>query len=218
MTTTEARRLLRDLDCHARELVFEIGWSGAMNGHAERISTDAVRAADKLARTLVKDRGRRWRHRSAEGGRLMARYAEGTRVSVASSRGEITGILTKHGCDRMGWGTEPDGDTLVFVLGGHQFRFKITKPTLEDVRKQEQAAGKDFRYIADDAWPRKVEAEWMRRWRAHVLLIKAKLEFIEGGDTTLEREFLPYAVLKDGRTLGELVETGGLPLLAAGGS
>jgi hypothetical protein len=42
------------------------------------------------------------------------------------------------------------------------------------------------------------------------------LEFIEGGDTTLEREFLPYAVLSDGRTLGDLVESGGLPLLTAG--
>ncbi len=33
-----------------------------------------------------------------------------------------------------------------------------------------------------------------------------------------EREFLPYAVLRDDRTLGELVEAGGLPMLTAGAS
>ena len=141
----------------------------------------------------------------------MSRYAEGTRVSVASSRGEITGILAKHGCHTMAWGTEPSGDTLMFALGGHQFRFAITKPTWNDL------AGRYARPWTIDK-PAAIDREWMRRWRAHVLLIKAKLEFIEGGDTTLEREFLPYAVLRDGRTLGELVEAGGLPLLAAGGS
>ena len=35
------------------------------------------------------------------------RFAEGTKVSVESSRGEIGGILTKHGCMRMAWATEP---------------------------------------------------------------------------------------------------------------
>lgn len=35
-------------------------------------------------------------------------------------------------------------------------------------------------------------------------------------DTTLEREFLPYAVLKDGRTVGDLMAGGGLPLLMSG--
>jgi hypothetical protein len=144
----------------------------------------------------------------------MRRYAEGTAVTVQSSRGEITGILTKHGCERMAWGGAPDGDTLQFELGGKLFRFAIAKPTSDDVKRQYREDGRDWSRIYDmDA---KVAAEWRRRWRAHVLLIKAKLEFIEGGDTTLEREFLPYAVLKDGSTVGDLVAGGGLPLLMAG--
>ena len=138
-------------------------------------------------------------------------YAEGTKVTVASSRGEITGILAKHGCERMAWGTEPDGDTLQFALGDRWFRFVIKKPTWSDLSS---------RYVYDRSESQRataVEAEWRRRWRAHVLLIKAKLEFIEGGDTTLEREFLPYAVLSTGQTLGEFIEGGGVPLLTSGG-
>jgi hypothetical protein len=39
-----------------------------------------------------------------------------------------------------------------------------------------------------------------------------------GGDTTLEREFLPYTVLASGQTLAEFIEGGGVPLLSAGAS
>lgn len=142
------------------------------------------------------------------------RYAEGTKVTVESSRGEITGILAKHGCNRMAWGTEPQADTLQFTLGGHLFRFVIRKPTLEEVKAQYTKGGGSWGRVYDPA--DKVKAEWRRRWRANVLLIKAKLEFIEGGDTTLEREFMPYTVLQSGQTLGEWMDEGGLPLLTAG--
>lgn len=145
---------------------------------------------------------------------MTKRYAEGTAVAVQSSRGEISGILATHGCQRMAWGTAPEGDTLQFELDGKLFRFAITKPTVEDCKRMYREDGRDWSRVYDAA--AKVETEWRRRWRAHVLLIKAKLEFIEGGDTTLEREFLPYAVLKDGRTVGDLMAGGGLPLLMSG--
>jgi hypothetical protein len=74
--------------------------------------------------------------------------------------------------------------------------------------------GRDWSRVYDPQT--KVEAEWRRRWRAHVLLLKAKLEFIEGGDTTLETEFLTYAVLPSGQTVGDYIASGALPLLNAG--
>jgi hypothetical protein len=135
------------------------------------------------------------------------RYAEGTRVTVDSSRGEITGILAKHGVQRMGWMGSPEGDELMFELDGGSYRFRIVKPSITDIRR-----------LYPNAYDEgaKLEGEWRRRWRANVLLLKAKLEFIEAGDTTLERELLPYRVLKDGRTLEDVIATGGLPMLAAG--
>ena len=143
----------------------------------------------------------------------MKRYAEGTTVSVQNSRGEITGILAKHGCNHFATGSTPEGDTIQFVLGGKQFRMFIAKPTAVSMREQD---GHRYTYPHNVDWEAKAEQEWKRRWRAHVLLIKAKLEFIEGGDTTLEQEFLPYALMKDGRTVGELINAGGLPLLESG--
>lgn len=132
------------------------------------------------------------------------RYAEGTSVTVASSRGEISGILGNHGVDRQGWSTGPEGDQLLFELEGKRFRFDILKPTREEI---------------DELYPNardpeaKLQAEWRRRWRANVLLLKAKLEFIDAGDTTLERELLPYMLTADGRTVADVIEEGSLPLM-----
>jgi hypothetical protein len=135
------------------------------------------------------------------------RYAEGTKVGVDSSRGDITGILAKHGVVRMGWTTDLAADTLVFELGGGTYRLSMVKPDLAWAKKA---------YPNAYDWNAKIEGEWRRRWRANVLLLKAKLEFIESGDTTLDRELLPYRVLKGGRTVEETLLAGGLPMLTAG--
>jgi len=142
------------------------------------------------------------------------RYAEGTAVSVESSRGEITGILAKHGVTRMGWATEPQQDALHFELAGHSYRLYIQRPTVDEVRGMWIADGRDWSRVYDrDA---KVAAEWKRRWRANVLLLKAKLEFADGLTSTVERELMPYMLLRDGRTLEAALADGGVPLLEAG--
>jgi hypothetical protein len=144
---------------------------------------------------------------------MARRYAEGTQVSVESSRGEITGILAKHGVVRMGWFTEPEADVLQFELHGHAYRLHIVRPTVADVKAMHIADGRDWSRVYDPA--SKVNAEWKRRWRANVLLLKAKLEFADGMTSTVERELMPYMVLKDGRTLEAVITDGSLPLLAA---
>ena len=42
-----------------------------------------------------------------------------------------------------------------------------------------------------------------QRWRALLLIIRAKLEAVESGITTLESEFLANILLPDGGTIGE---------------
>lgn len=134
------------------------------------------------------------------------RYAEGTTVPVTKSQAEMAGILAAHGVTRQGWMTGPDGDELMFELGGHRFRFAIPKPTLAEIRR-------DYPNAYDQQ--AKLDGEWRRRWRANVLLLKAKLEFIDSGDTTLERELLPYMLTEGGQTVADLIVSGGLPLLEA---
>ena len=50
-------------------------------------------------------------------------------------------------------------------------------------------------------------AEWRRRWRANVLLLKAKLEFADGETSTVERELMPFLLTAGGQTLGDLIAT-----------
>jgi hypothetical protein len=107
----------------------------------------------------------------------------------------------------------PDGDELLFELGGGSFRFRMVKPTAESMRERD---AKTYAYPQNIDWEAKAAQEWRRVWRANVLLLKAKLEFIESGDTTLDRELMAYRVLKDGRTLEDAIAGGGLPMLAAG--
>ena len=142
----------------------------------------------------------------------MKRYAEGTAVSVASSRGEITGILAKHGVERMGWQTGPLGDELMFDLEGHTYRLPILKPTRESEIAWARKQGQNVGYID---FAGRVDKEWKRRWRATVLLLKAKLEFADGETSTVAMELMPYLLTQGGQTLGELIVEGKVPLLAA---
>jgi hypothetical protein len=149
------------------------------------------------------------------------RFAEGTDVPVERSRGEITGILTAHGVKRQAWASEPEGDTLQFELAGYNYRFRIARPTVDEVRADYRARGHDWTRVYDPA--AKVAAEWRRRWRANVLLLKAKLEFADGEASTVIRELMPYALLTTGQTLEEAITSGDsdialLPAKASGRS
>ncbi len=74
---------------------------------------------------------------------------------------------------------------------------------------------------------RKRDAEQIEReqWRALLLLVKAKLEFVAGGLSTAEREFLAHVVLPNGSTVGdelaphlaEAYASGTVPLLLPAG-
>ena len=63
-----------------------------------------------------------------------------------------------------------------------------------------------------------------QRWRALVLAVKAKLEAVEIGISTVEKEFMAFVMMPDGRqlsdhvlpVLGEMVKTGKMPLMLGG--
>ena len=63
------------------------------------------------------------------------RYAEGTTVDARKSQGESAGILAQHGVTRQGWMQGPEGDELHFELQGHLFRFRIVRPTMDEIRR-----------------------------------------------------------------------------------
>lgn len=103
---------------------------------------------------------------------------------------------------RQAWASEPEGDTLQFELAGFNYRFRIARPTFDEMHARHAKTGRSWAYFDG---PKVVDAEWRRRWRAQVLLLKAKLEFADGEASTVVRELMPYALLTTGETLEEAV-------------
>jgi len=135
-------------------------------------------------------------------------YAENTKVSVDSSKGEIMSLLRKHGVKQQAWAmADGEEDVLQFWLDGKAYRLKVASPTREEIF---------VLYPNHYDTPAKIEAEHRRRWRATLLMLKAKLEFADGVLSTTGDELLPYLVLDDNRTVREALAQGGLPLLTAG--
>lgn len=151
-------------------------------------------------------------------------FANDTTVPVERSKAEIERLLGRHGAARFmsGW----DGDTAVigFVLGNRTIRFTLPLPAKTDKQFHRTPTGRQRRNPADAerAW----EQACRSRWRALLLVIKAKLEAVQVGISTVEDEFLAWTVLPgDGRTVGERlrltidesVRSGKPALLALGG-
>lgn len=119
----------------------------------------------------------------------MSLYAEKTKVPVAQSRMEIERLLDRHKAKQ--YGTAVDYDLglarVQFRLHDRIIRFVIELP---DVKK-----------FGTERFAR---AE-RQRWRALLLVIKAKLEAVENSITTFEEEFLAHIVLPNDKTVAEYV-------------
>lgn len=131
----------------------------------------------------------------------MTRYAADTAVSTERSRAEIEAILRRYKADAFGYATNANGATVMFTLAGRHIRFILPLPDpkareFTHTPAQGQIRSSD---AAEKAW----EQACRQRWRALALVIKAKLEAVSAGITTVEDEFLAHTVLPDGSTAGQ---------------
>jgi len=140
----------------------------------------------------------------------MRRYAERTRVPALQTRTEVETMLRKRGASGVLLGTTSDQAMVMFEMCGWRVKFLLPLPTV--TRSQSQS---------------KVDAETRRRWRALLLVIKAKLEAVSSNIVAFEREFLPFIVTNAGGqtvadqllpTLGSIVTSGELPRLLGPGA
>lgn len=126
-------------------------------------------------------------------------YASSTSVSVERSRAEIESILNRYGADAFAYATDGPAVRIAFRMKGRQFRFGLTLPAKTEQRFTHHSRGMR---TADSAL-----AEWeqacRQKWRALALVIKAKLEAVEAGISTIEDEFLANLVLPNKQTMGE---------------
>lgn len=136
------------------------------------------------------------------------RYAWMTKVPVEKSQAELMALLGKHGVTDLATSHSlAKGSAIRFRIGDRWFELAIPRPAWAEIAKEyERTVG-----TMDD----NIEQEYRRRWRAHLMLLKMKLEFIESGESTVESEFLSSLLLANGQTLGAVVRSNGIPLLTA---
>lgn len=137
---------------------------------------------------------------------MTTRYAAGTDVPSSRSRDEIERTLTRYGATRFQYGWEEDGETMraviQFVKDNLVIRFLLTFPSREDPEFTLTPTGRDR---SDAAMAAAYEQAVRSKWRALLLVVKAKLEAVETGITTFEQEFLPHVVLPGGHTVADEV-------------
>lgn len=147
-------------------------------------------------------------------------YAEGTSVTVERSRAELDALLRKHGAQQRVFA---DDDARGLALVGfsfaptvderRQYRLEIPLPKLEsfatrDVRAQGRSRSTRRVPRSPDEQRKAHEQACRERWRAIVLLVKAKLELIALGVSSVEREFLADLVLANGATVHDSIAEG----------
>lgn len=145
------------------------------------------------------------------------RYAEGTQVSAERSRAELEELLRRHGAQEFAVYTSAERTVFMYRLKGSMVRHHVEYPADLQQFQTKNHYGTPLR--KPDELTKRAEQEWRRRWRALVLVCKAKLEIIESGGSTFEREFLADMLLADGQTvaqalvpkLREMYETGQQP-------
>ncbi|MCX7011424.1 MAG: terminase small subunit [Candidatus Sumerlaeota bacterium] len=131
------------------------------------------------------------------------------RTLKAEYSAEIERTLTRYGATRFMYSWEEQRAVIGFELGGRTMRFDVPLPPKDAKEFFMTPGGRRRRSPADalKAW----EQGTRQRWRALALGIKAKLEFVENGVTTLEKEFMAHICMPDDRTVSQHI----LPAIAA---
>jgi hypothetical protein len=124
-------------------------------------------------------------------------FARETVVSVEKSRAEIEATLRRYGATKFASGWEEERAAIGFHIGGRSVRFILPLPPESDFARHSRGVRTPQQRRV--AW----EQGCRQRWRALTLCIKAKLEAVSAGITTLEEEFLAHTVLPSGRTVWE---------------
>jgi hypothetical protein len=144
-------------------------------------------------------------------------YASETTVPVSKSRAEIEAVLIKYGASEFQSGWKSDAALIGFRMKDLFVRFILPIPVRTEKRfthttdrfgytkkRTEQQAEKEY------------DQDIRQRWRALLLTIKAKLEAVECGISTVEQEFLAFIVMPNGVSIGDFVIERAMPAIRSG--
>lgn len=118
-------------------------------------------------------------------------FAAETKVPVGQTQGEIRTLVNKNGADSFALMEERNRVHVAFQIKGRRIRFTIPLPERSDSESS-----------ADEQRRMKVTRS---KWRALLLVIKAKLESVEAKIETFDEAFLAHIQMPSGRTVMEEV-------------
>lgn len=134
---------------------------------------------------------------------MAGKYASGTEVSTDRSLAEIRTTLRRYGASSFAFGEEAGWAMIGFAANNRKVRFALQLPDPDDAQFTRTPTGKSRTASAADA---AYEAAVRQVYRVFAFVIKAKLEAVESGLVTFDREFLAHLVLPGGQTVGDAVE------------
>ncbi len=135
---------------------------------------------------------------------MSGKYAAGTEVPAERSRMDLERLLTAHGATGIlsGWDATVREHRIIFRIADRMIRLRVVLP---DPGSREFALTPTGRRRTATQTAEQVRAEERRRWRALLLLTKAKFVAIEDGVQSLEEAFLADVLLPDQSTIGEWI-------------
>ena len=156
-------------------------------------------------------------------------YAAGTSVSAEKSRAELETLLGKYGATDRGFRVNDTLGTaaVMFVIGGKKYRIDVPMPQRKMAENNEPGQTDPRGWFGWDSAKRQQykDKQWEQacreRWRGFVLLVKAKLEAVRIGLSSVDREFAADLLLANGKTvheqIAEAIMRPGPPTLMLGG-
>ncbi len=145
----------------------------------------------------------------------MGRFAIETNVPVEKSKAEIETLVKRYGATEFTSGWKQESSMIGFRLKELFVRFELPLPNRADKRFS-RTDGKSGRKLTPSAGDRKYEQEVRQRGRALTLVVKAKLEAVDVGISTIEQEFLAFIVLPSDLTIGDYMMEHALPQIRLG--
>lgn len=129
----------------------------------------------------------------------MTQYAAKTDVSSIQSRADIERVLARYGASDFGYMTSPGKAMVAFSFEGKNIRFTMPLPDRNSTEFTRHSRGSRTASAAEALYEQAIR----QKWRALLLVTKAKLEAVESGISTFEQEFMAHIVLPSGKTVGE---------------
>jgi len=135
----------------------------------------------------------------------MPKYAAKTEVRVEKSRSEIEAVVVKYGASEFVSGWKSGAAMVGFRLNGLSIRFVLPIPSKTDKAFTTVMRRGSLYKASEQQATEQYEQELRRRWRALYLVIKAKLEAVESGISTIEEEFMAHIVMPNDMTVGQFI-------------